>query len=525
MDAIIISRVLDDISHKDFNYAPTIAGKRLEILEVLNHYGAGDVGRSLTKTVHTYTNGLNGYYLRDFLRERGITSRIINVFDYELEALRQTIENDHPVAVVLSTTFIISYKTIKRVIDHVREIDNSVKIVVGGPFIINGFPDTRKDPSMLKGFLAKNGIDQIDYVVREYAGEGSLYRLLDSLKRGASPNELPNIASRESGFVFTASEPEDNDFENHSIQWDRFSAHELTENIPIQAGIGCHGKCKFCSYWMTRGKVIRHRTVDALRTELRSLSSFPHIKSLRFVDDEITTPITRFEDICRMMIAEKLPWKWSCWANAPDLTEEAVRLMKEAGCDNVLMGIESGSDEILQAMAKDQTVAQIRKALDLLHKHDMLSFAYFICGFPGETDDTIGETIALINESGLDSYEVIRFTPYPVLPIYAEREKHGLEGYGSTWKHNTMNSEEAFQNIRRIVFEAKKSAFLPAGMEPLRYLLNAGYSRQSIVEAVKSINSLWRLEVSESSDAELRSSHENNIKRLIRRETAQVNPA
>jgi radical SAM superfamily enzyme YgiQ (UPF0313 family) len=522
LDTVIISRVLDDISHKDFNCLPTIEGEQFDTLDILNYYRNGTVDHSLSEIIHKYTNALNGYYLKDFLHKKFISSKIINVFDYEHDNLKRIITEEHPLTIALSTTFIVSLKAIKRVVDYIRRIDETIPIIIGGPFIVNTFPDTNENKSALKYLLTENGIDQVDYIVKDYAGENTLYKIIDNLKKGLSADGLPNVASRKNNFVFNPFVTENNDFENYSIEWNTFQSDDLTTNIPVQAGKGCHERCKFCSYWKTSGKVIEHKSLETLKKEFKALSQYQHIQSIRFVDDDFTVPIKRFQEICQMMIEEKVPWKWSCWANVTSLTEESVQLLKEAGCDNVLMGIESGSDRILKLMNKNQTVKDIHKAIQLLNKYDILSFGYIICGYPGETYETVNETIDLLNNSGLDSYEVIRFAPYPVLTVYEERAENGLEGYGSHWKHHTMNSEEALENIKRIVYEAKKSAFIPGGMEPLRYLLNNNFSRREIIEMIQCINSLWRLEVDHNHQDDLKQLYIRQIKKIIQKQAKLI---
>lgn len=517
LDIIIISRVLDDISHKDFNCLPTIEGEQFDTLDILNYYKNGKVDHSLAETIHKYTNALNGYYLKDFLHRKNISSKVIHIFDYEQDNLKRIVMEEHPLAVALSTTFIVSLKAIKRVVDYIRRIDKKIIIIIGGPFIVNTFPDTNDNQSVLNKLLAESGIDQIDYIVKDYAGENTLYKIIDNLKKGLSADELPNVAGRKNNFVFNSSIAEINDFENYSIQWNTFQSDDLTINIPIQTGKGCHERCKFCSYWKTSGKIIKHKSIETLRKEFKALSQYQHIQSIRFVDDDFTVPMKRFQEICQMMIEEKLSWKWSCWANVTSLTEKSVRLMKAAGCDNVLMGIESGSDRILKSMNKNQTVKDIYKAIRLLNKYDILSFGYIICGYPGETYETVNETIDLLNNSGLDSYEVIRFAPYPILTVYEERAENGLEGYGDCWKHYTMNSEEALENIKRIVYEVKNSTFIPGGMEPVRYLLNNHFSRKEIVETIQCINSLWRLEIDRNHQEDLKRLYINQLKKILQK--------
>jgi radical SAM superfamily enzyme YgiQ (UPF0313 family) len=519
LDTVIISRVLDDISRKDYNFLPTIEGEQLNILDIFNYYQNGIISHSLTETEHKYTNALNGYYLKDFLFKKNISSEIINIFEYEQDNLKRIIMEEHPLTVTMSTTFIVSFKPIKRVVDFIRSIDEKIVIILGGAYIINlcAYSDLKENPFYLKNLLVENDIDQIDYIVKESAGENTLYRIINNLKSNLSTDKLPNVASRRNNFVFNSFELEDNDFENYSIHWNMFNSSEITKNMPIQTGIGCKDRCKFCTYWKLSGKTVKLKSLDALRRDFKALSQFKHIESIRFVDDDFTSPIERLQEICKIMIEEKLSWKWSCWARVTSLTEESVKLMKEAGCNNVLMGIESGSNTILKLMNKSHTVEDIIKAIKLLNKYDILSFGYFICGYPGETQATVNETIDLLNNSGLDAYEVFRFILMPIMTVYEERAENGLEGNASNWKHNTMNSTEALENIKQIIYEVKESAYMPGALGPIRFLLNNGFSRMEIVETVKSLNFLWRLEVSNNNNDDLKQLYANKIKNLVQK--------
>jgi radical SAM superfamily enzyme YgiQ (UPF0313 family) len=100
--------------------------------------------------------------------------------------------------------------------------------------------------------------------------------------------------------------------------------------------------------------------------------------------------------------------------------------MKEAGCDRIRIGIESGSERILKHMNKGITLAQIRKSVEVLHRSGIPWSAYFMLGVPAETEESIQETLALIREIDPPFVTLARFTPLPGTPMYQEVVDAGL---------------------------------------------------------------------------------------------------
>ena len=131
--------------------------------------------------------------------------------------------------------------------------------------------------------------------------------------------------------------------------------------------------------------------------------------------------------------------------------------MKRSGCEFVDLGLESGSQTILDNMDKRLTCKQSFNAIQMLNDHGIVSRGSFIVGYPGETADTFSETIDFINESGLPYYHPYLFYYTANTLVHQEREALGLKGLGLAWRHNTMDSVEASRLMSQMPERIDKS--------------------------------------------------------------------
>ena len=165
--------------------------------------------------------------------------------------------------------------------------------------------------------------------------------------------------------------------------------------------------------------------------------------------------------------------------------------MKQAGCAGVFLGIESGSQDILQNMNKKATVNEYRRGIDLLRKAGILTFGSFIIGFPGETRESAEETIAFIRDSGIDYYRVHLWYCDPITPIWDQREQFGISGEGFSWSHDTMNCREAGDIIDNIFKTIREPVWIPQynfDFDSLWHLLYRGMDMRSIKTFISTFN-------------------------------------
>ena len=124
--------------------------------------------------------------------------------------------------------------------------------------------------------------------------------------------------------------------------------------------------------------------------------------------------------------------------------------MARSGCKGVFLGIESGSPTILANMNKSATVEKYATGIEMLRRYGIMTFGSFIIGFPGETDQTVEETIDFIRETKPDYYRAQMWYCEPGTPIQNERLKYDIKGEGFVWSHATMDSLEAMDHIDRM---------------------------------------------------------------------------
>lgn len=197
------------------------------------------------------------------------------------------------------------------------------------------------------------------------------------------------------------------DFDHAAYQkvWLQMSGSKTTSIITT---FGCPDNCDFCSKPIF-GSVFRRRNLDAVFEEIEQIRRLGY-DSLWIADDTFTLSLPHLEQFCQRMAGRKI--NWSCLSRSTDINVETARLMKEAGCQRVYLGLETGSQATLQLMNKKATLEEGIEAVHQFHKAGIEVAAFFIVGYPGETFTSIEETFKLALALPLDS---ISFNvPYPL---------------------------------------------------------------------------------------------------------------
>ena len=146
-----------------------------------------------------------------------------------------------------------------------------------------------------------------------------------------------------------------------------------------------------------------------------------------FVDDVFTVRKGRVKEILRGMIESGLKMPWKCEARTDHLDEEICELMKQAGCERVKLGFESGSNKILEQVKKGETKEQMLKGAQMLKNAGVPFTAYFMTGFPNETDQDLRETIEFAKKIDADYYSLSVLAPYYGTEIYNSLIEDGYE--------------------------------------------------------------------------------------------------
>jgi radical SAM superfamily enzyme YgiQ (UPF0313 family) len=184
--------------------------------------------------------------------------------------------------------------------------------------------------------------------------------------------------------------------------------------LNIQTKRGCGFECVFCSYPLIEGSKVRMRSPGAVVDEIEAAREQLGVRHWFFVDNIFNVPIRHAKQICEEIAARGLDIEWSGYLNPKFVDEELCVLMARSGCKAIEFGTDAGSPTMIANLKKEFDVADLRRGAELCHRHG-LKFAHsLIFGGPGETAETVAETLALMDE--LRPTAVIAMTGIRVLP-------------------------------------------------------------------------------------------------------------
>jgi radical SAM superfamily enzyme YgiQ (UPF0313 family) len=166
----------------------------------------------------------------------------------------------------------------------------------------------------------------------------------------------------------------------------------------VQTKRGCPFGCTYCTYPILEGARVRTRPAAEVVRELRSLVDEHGVDYVEFCDDIFNFPEAAARELCEAMIAADLRLSWSAFVNPGHLDARLLDLMVRAGCDAVELGTDSGSPAMLRSLGKSFTVEEVRRASCLCRDAGVATAHYLLFGGPGENDETIAESVALMDE-------------------------------------------------------------------------------------------------------------------------------
>lgn len=258
-----------------------------------------------------------------------------------------------------------------------------------------------------------------------------------------------------------------------------FSGYLRHPYLSFYTGRGCKSRCSFCLWPQTiGGHRYRVRSVGHVMEELRyAKHAFPQVQEFFFDDDTLTDNAPRVEALAREI--GKLGIMWSCNAKG-NVSRETLKVMKDNGLRLLVVGYESGNQQILHNIKKGMRIEVARKFTKDCHDLGIQIHGTFILGLPGETRETIEETIRFATEINPHTIQVSLAAPYPGTHLYAEAiekgwlldenmqlvSQHGVQAAAMNYPH--LSHTEIFGSVedfyRRFYLRAPKIASIVSEM-------------------------------------------------------------
>ncbi len=287
-------------------------------------------------------------------------------------------------------------------------------------------------------------MEDFDAVVRG-EGEEAMLELVHAYENGNGFESIQGIVCMRHGIgkgndeiVFTGSRKLEPDldaiafpardlFQNEKYieYWKERFGHSTTSIITTR---GCPFRCEFCSNAVF-GISYRERSPENVLLEVEEALSVGYDR-IHFADDVFTLNRKRLLNLCEEIKKRNLDFKWECLGRVDSIDRDVAATMRDAGCDRIFFGIESGNDNVLRMMNKKITVDNARRAVDAAHEAGIRTGAFFILCYPGETDDTVLDTLSFSTSLPLDYLSFTVPYPLPGTPLY-ERVKHRVK---KEWK-------------------------------------------------------------------------------------------
>ncbi|MBU2529439.1 MAG: B12-binding domain-containing radical SAM protein [Elusimicrobia bacterium] len=197
---------------------------------------------------------------------------------------------------------------------------------------------------------------------------------------------------------------------------------------PIIITRSCPFQCAFCAGKSISGRKLRKRSVDNAIEEIKYLHKNFNVKEIHIEDECFTIHKSLVLEFCDKLIKSKtvVTWGLPSGIRLDTIDRELLKTMEEAGCYSVAVGVEFGSQRILNLAKKSITLELIKEKVALLNETKIKTTGFFMLGFPGETKEEIQSTIDLSLQLDLDRAQFNNFMPLPGSELWAELEKKGM---------------------------------------------------------------------------------------------------
>lgn len=319
-----------------------------------------------------------------------------------------------------------------------KGLDSSVLVVIGGPH-----------PSLAGTEILKEAA--IDVGVQG-EGEETILEILDFIEGRRPLSSIGGILFRDGDRAATnpSREPiEDLD----GLPFPVLAARECLidyEEYPLEAfkylfGVrGCPYACTFCGSRYIWGRHVRFRSAKNIVAEMREIRKLG-IDYVHFDDDTFGVRKPFIRELCEEIKTGCAGLSWSCEMHVRLVNEETIAMMKSAGCRSIQLGVESGNNEMLRRIGKNITIEDAFSAARIIKRHGIRLHAFFIVGFPHETEESLDDTILAIERLPADHVMYSIFTPYFGTELFDWCRKQGiLRDDFNPFLHNHQSPDNYF---------------------------------------------------------------------------------
>ena len=432
-------------------------------------------------------------YLAAVLEEEGYAVDVIDCQVQQLNArnLESELARLQPDVIgVTSTT--LTFKSAIEIVQTVKKACPNSLTIMGGPHV------TVLDEQTL------NEQPEVDIIVRG-EGERTLLELADRVSKSNMKDldEVVGITFRKNGHIVQT--PDRPFIQNiDDLPYPAFKHFDVSKYrifgktyLPVITSRGCPFQCTFCLASKMCGRGFRARSPKNVVDELEFLRDTYGADAFSFYDDTFTFDMKRARDICKEMKTRKVDLQWDCRTRVDRISKEDLAVLRDANCQLIHFGVESGSQKMLNLMKKGTTIEQNARAIKWAKDAGISVAISVVVGYPGETPELMQETLDFMYKTRPDYVYMCVAIPYPGTEMYDYLNELGWE-MSPRWDRydeqtvvfkNPLLSPEQIMEKERVFFNKFFS---------LSYLMRQSVKRDfySKIMARSALNHiLWRVKL------------------------------
>ena len=370
---------------------------------------------NMWKEIRTLDPPLGLAALASWIRREGFSSKIIDCqieiknkkfFISELESLLKREINPQVIGITCCTTTAYQTYTIAEICKHVHPY---CKIVIGGPHatfatdevIGKSFIDIAvigEGEVTLTEILQKKELSDIKGIAYMAFGE---IKKTPPRERISNPDRLPIPAY---------------DLLKINKYQPPIGSYKQLPSMIITCSRGCPGKCTFCT--KTLGYEFFQKPADMIIKEIEYLQQNFNIRDIIFHDDTFTNDRKNISIFCNLIISKKIKLSWHCFSRVNSVDEPMLHLMKSAGCHQIMYGVETFDQKVLDFINKKISINQIEETVKITKKAGIDCRLAFMVGNPGDTVESIKNNIKIAKKIDPDLIVVNIATPFPGTDLF-----------------------------------------------------------------------------------------------------------
>jgi len=307
----------------------------------------------------------------------------------------------------------------KFLLPPVREVVKTCRSLCDAPIIVGGAGYSIFPASALRYLGADMGI--------RGEGEVAFAALLERVAKGAPVSGLP-------GLYLPGQPPADRTFARNlddlplpeSRLWIPSVRGQSEFWVPVQSRRGCPLDCSFCSTSAIEGRALRRHSPEAIAAWLEQLAS-SGFTNFNFVDNTFNLPLSYAKELCRKIVERGLAINFWCIIYPKWIDRDLVELMARVGCREISLGFEGGSDRMLASLNKMFTTEEVKTVAKMFADAGIFRRGFLLLGGPGETRESIEESLAFADSLNLDALKVtVGVRIYPETPLAATALAEGV---------------------------------------------------------------------------------------------------